>query len=104
MIVSRIFLSSTGMFEHSSHELWGRCPLLLLRGVDVAAYLQPRSDKRAQVRRSREVQGTGPDTAPKRRSQVACGLAQSTRNHCVVTSPRRSVIGFPVGCRIEVEK
>jgi hypothetical protein len=40
---------------------------------------------RMQLGRARDVQGTWLEIVPKRRSQVACGFAQSARDHWLLT-------------------
>ncbi len=89
---------------HVPQELRSYRSLLPLWRVTVVARLQPHSHEGAHVGRSREVHGAPPDIPPKRRSQVACGFAQSTRDHWFLTSACRSAMGVPLGNTIEVEE
>ena len=55
----------------------GYRPLLILWGIGVVECLKQGPDDWLEVGASREVHGAFPEIAPKRRSQLACGLTHS---------------------------
>ena len=65
--------------EHSAQELGGDRTLSLGVGIGVSVGGDQSSDDESQVGRVREVEGTWFEMAPKRRTQVACGLSHSVR-------------------------
>ena len=72
--------------------------------VNLVGCLQQGSDRGTQVGSSRDVHGALPEIDPERRCQVACGLAQSARDHWFLTMVGKSPMDVPVGSSIEVKE
>jgi hypothetical protein len=90
------------LLEHCSQELGCRGFLLSLRGSTLSTAL---SQARLEGRTFADpLRCRGPDMAPKRRSQVACGFAQSTHDHRRATTSCRFAIGIPLGLAVEAEE
>ena len=89
---------------HPSKESGGDGLLTVWGRVDIVEGFQQGADGGQEDGAVWLVNGTWQETVPERRSQVACGLSDSRRSHCLATMAGRSTIFVPGGGSVAREE